>query len=93
VADPPAERPAATPAAGSDAARKIVDGGVASSATPTNGAQRADDNDERVTRPAAVAVKITQVRDAPGLVGLEELVARRARALLPLRHGGGTARL
>jgi hypothetical protein len=31
---------------------------VRSYATPTNGAQRADDNDERATRPAAVAVKI-----------------------------------
>ena len=33
-------------------------GGVASSATLTDGAQRADDNDERATRPAAVAVMI-----------------------------------
>jgi hypothetical protein len=37
---------------------KTTDGGVASSATPTDGAQRADDNDERAARPAAVAVKI-----------------------------------
>jgi len=37
------------------AARCSPDGGVASSATPTYGAQRADDNDERATRTAAVA--------------------------------------